>query len=43
MENVSGAEDRLEKALKVVHGRENLTNVEVVGAIQIIHHQKKRQ
>ena len=29
-ENVLGAEDRLKEALKVLHGGENLTNVEVV-------------
>ena len=43
MENVSGAEDRLEKAVKVVHGGENLTNVEVVEAIQIIQQRTKRK
>ena len=32
-ENVLGAEDRLEKPLKVLHGGKNLTKVEVVEAI----------
>lgn len=36
MENVSGAKDRLEKDLKFLHGGEDLTNVEVVKAIEII-------
>ena len=39
-ENVSGAEDHLEKAqsshLKVVHGGKELTYIEVVEAIRII-------
>ena len=35
-ENVSGAEDRLKEALKVLHGGENLTNVEVVEAMKMI-------
>lgn len=33
---MSGAGDRLEKALKFVHGGEHLTNVEVVEAVEII-------
>lgn len=36
MENVSGAEDRLKKALKFLYGGDDLTNVEVVEAIEII-------
>lgn len=43
MENVSGAEDRPEKALKVVHGGEALTNVEVVEAIPIIQQQHTKR
>lgn len=35
-ENVSGAEDHLEKALKVVHGGKELTYIELVEAIRII-------
>ena len=38
VENVSGAKDCLEKALKLVHREGNLTKVEVVEAIQIIQH-----
>ena len=36
MENVSSAEDRLEKDLKFLHGGEDLTNVEVVETVEII-------
>lgn len=40
-ENVTGAEDHLEKALKVLHGGENLTNIEVVEAIKMIQQRTK--
>ena len=43
MENVSGTEDRLEEALKVLHEGENLTNVEVVEAIKMIQQRTKRK
>ena len=42
-ENVTGAEDHLEKALKVLHGGENLTNIEVVEAIKMIQQRTKRK
>ena len=42
-ENVAGAEDRLEEALKVLHGGEHLTNVEVVEAIKMIQQRTKRK
>lgn len=42
-ENVSGAEDRLKEALKVLHGGENLTNVEVVKAMKMIQERTKRK
>ena len=42
-ENISGAEDRLKEALKVLHGGENLTNVEVVEAMKMIQERTKRK
>ena len=38
-----GAEDRLKEALKGLHGRENLTNVEVVEAMKMIQERTKRK
>ena len=43
MENVSGAEDRLEEALKVLNGGKSLTNIEVVEAIKMIQQRTKRK
>ena len=40
---MSGAEDRLEEDLKVLHGGEHLTNVEVVEAIKMIQQRTKRK
>ena len=40
---MSAAEDRLEGSLKVLHGGENLTNVEVVEAIKMIQQRTKRK
>ena len=40
---MTGGEDRLEKALKVMHGGENLTNIKVSEAIKMIQQRTKRK
>lgn len=43
LSRIIGAEDRLKEALKVLHGGENLTNVEVVEAMKMIQERTKRK